>query len=208
VTEGADVSSLGGSSLGIVRSGDREAMPWRNGRGSTREIARRLLGVRGPGFVWRVSVAELVGDCELAPFPGVERSATLIDGGGLALVVAGDTHGVGPYETVRFDAATETWARLTHGAVRILTVMTVSSRMSARVEVVDLSTDRPLTIAGTTLVVLLSGEASVHAADGASGTLAPLDALVARPRVRLVSGTGRAAVVRLENYRAWRAFSW
>jgi environmental stress-induced protein Ves len=208
VTEGAVVSLLGASSLGIVRSGDREATPWRNGRGSTREIARRLLGVRGPHFVWRVSVAELVGDCELATFPGVERSATLIDGDGLVLDVAGVTHELGPYQTVRFDAEAQTRARLTRGAVRILNVMTVSSRMSARVEVVDLSTDRPLTIAGTTLVVLLSGEASVYAADGASGTLAPLDALVARPRVRLVSGTGRAAVVRLENFRAWRAFSW
>jgi hypothetical protein len=48
----------------------------------------------------------------------------------------------------------------------------------------------------------------VYAADGASGNLAPLDALVPRPRVRLVSGSGMAAVVRMENFRAWRAFSW
>ncbi len=202
------MSTLGGSSLGIVRSAEREPTPWKNGHGATREVARRLLGVRGPRFVWRVSLAEITGDAELATFPGVERSATLVDGEGLTLEVGGIPQPLEPLATVRFDAEQETWARLGAGPVRVLTVMTVSSRMSARVEVVDLSTERPLSIAGTTLVVLLSGEAAVYAADGASDTLAPLDALVARPRVRLVSGTGRAAVIRMENFRAWRAFSW
>ena len=65
-----------------------------------------------------------------------------------------------------------------------------------------------MSIAGATVLVLLSGTASVYAADGASANLTALDALVPRPRVRLVSGTGMAAVVRMENYRAWRAFSW
>jgi environmental stress-induced protein Ves len=195
-------------SLGIVRSGDREPTPWKNRQGSTREIARRLLGVRGPRFVWRLSVSDLVQDADLASFPGVERSATLIHGEALTLDVAGEKHDLLPFEPYRFDAEAETHARLTHGPVSILNVFTVSARMSARVQIVDLSTERPLTIAGTTLVVLLSGSAHVYAADGASGTLAPLDALVARPRVRVVSGTGRAAVVRMENFRAWRAFSW
>ena len=87
-------------------------------------------------------------------------------------------------------------------------MLTVASRMSAAVRVVDLSDGRPLSIAGATVLVLLNGTASVYAADGASGNLAPLDALVPRPRVRLVSGSGMAAVVRMENFRAWRAFSW
>ncbi|MEO7236024.1 MAG: HutD family protein [Lapillicoccus sp.] len=196
------------SSLGIVRSAEREPTPWKNGHGATREIARRLLGVRGPRFVWRVSVSDVTQDADLARFPGVERSATLVDGDGLTIDVAGEQHVLEPYGSVRFDGEAETRLRLAGGPVRILNVMALSSRMSARVEVVDLSTERPLTIAGTTLVVLLSGAAQVHAADGATGTLALLDALVARPRVRVVSGTGRAAVIRMENYRAWRAFSW
>jgi len=196
------------SSLGIVRSGDREPTPWKNGQGSTREIGRRLLGVRGPRFVWRLSVSDLDKDADFATFPGVERSTTLIDGDGLTLDVGGDEHALTPFEPYRFDAEAETHARLNHGPVSILNVMTVSNRMSAQVKVVDLSTERALTIAGTTLVVLLSGGAGVYAADGATGTLAPLDALVARPRVRVVSGTGTAAVVRMENFRAWRAFSW
>jgi environmental stress-induced protein Ves len=195
-------------SLGIVRSGDRAPTPWKNGQGATREIARRLLGVRGPHFVWRFSVSDLERDADLAAFPGVERSVTLIHGEGLALDVGSDTHLLDPFQPIRFDASVEAHARLTHGPASILNVLTVANRMSAAVRVVDLSSERALSIAGTTLVVLLSGDAQVHAADGAHDTLAPLDALVARPRVRLVSGTGRAAVIRMENFRAWRAFSW
>jgi environmental stress-induced protein Ves len=195
-------------SLGIVRSGDREPTPWKNGQGSTREIARRLLGVRGPRFVWRLSVSDIVRDADLATFKGVERSATLVHGEGLTLDVSGESHELERFQPFRFDAEASTRARLSHGPVSMLNVFTVSARMSARVQVVELSAERPLTIAGTTLVVLLSGAAEVYAADGASGTLASLDALVARPRVRLISGTGRAAVVRMENFRAWRAFSW
>ncbi|MEP6648833.1 MAG: HutD family protein [Lapillicoccus sp.] len=195
-------------SLGIVRSGDREPTPWKNGQGATREIARRLLGVRGPHFVWRLSVSDIEKDADFGAFPGVQRSATLIHGDGMALTIAGTEHEIAPFKPITFDGEAEAQARLTHGPVSILNVFTVASRMSSAVRVADLSDGRPLSIAGATVLVLLNGQASVYAADGASANLAPLDALVPRPRVRLVSGTGMAAVVRMENFRAWRAFSW
>jgi uncharacterized protein len=195
-------------SLGIVRSGDREPTPWRNGQGATREIARRLLGIRGPHFVWRLSVSDIEKDADFGEFAGVQRSATLVHGDGVDLEVAGTSHSLAPFESVTFDGGLEAHARLTHGPVSILNVFTVANRMGAAVRVADLSDGRPLSIAGATVLVLLNGSASVYAADGASANLAPLDALVPRPRVRLVSGTGMAAVVRMENYRAWRAFSW
>jgi environmental stress-induced protein Ves len=195
-------------SLGIVRSGDRQPIPWKNGQGATREIARRLLGIKGPHFVWRLSVSDIAKDADFGAFPGVQRSATLVYGDGVTIDVAGTPHALGPHETVTFDGSLEAHARLTDGPVSILNVFTVANRMDAAVRVADLSDGRPLSIAGATVLVLLDGSASVYAADGASGNLAPLDALVPRPRVRLVSGSGTAAVVRMENYRAWRAFSW
>lgn len=195
-------------SLGIVRSGDRAPTPWKNGQGATREIARRLLGIRGPHFVWRLSVSDIEKDADFGEFAGVQRSATLVHGEGVDLNVAGTVHTLRPFESVTFDGGLEAHARLTNGPVSILNVFTVTNRMGAAVRVADLSDGRPLSIAGATVLVLLNGTASVYAADGASANLAPLDALVPRPRVRLVSGTGMAAVVRMENYRAWRAFSW
>jgi uncharacterized protein len=195
-------------SLGIVRSADREPTPWKNGQGATREIARRLLGVRGPHFVWRLSVSDVDTDADLGTFPGVQRSATLIHGNAMVLDVAGTERAMEPFQPVTFDGGAEAHVRLPEGPVSILNVFTVANRMSAAVRIVDLSDGRPLSIAGATVLVMLNGTGSAYAADGASANLAALDALVPRPRVRIVSGTGMAAVVRMENYRAWRAFSW
>ena len=163
-------------------------------------MAQRGHGVGGPASIRRrcrstASSPIDQSDSTQKVAPASAHSATL------ALPVA-------PFEPVAFDGEAEAHVRLTHGPVSILNVLTVASRMSAAVRVADLSDGRPLSIAGATVLVLLNGTASVYAADGASGKLAPLDALVPRPRVRLVSGSGMAAVVRMENYRAWRAFSW
>jgi hypothetical protein len=153
-------------------------------------------------------VSDIDKDADFGTFPGVQRSATLIHGDGMTLDVAGTEHELAPFQPLTFDGEADAHARLTHGPVSILNVFTVASRMSSAVRVADLSDGRPMSIAGATVLVLLSGTASVYAADGASANLAALDALVPRPRVRIVSGTGMAAVVRMENYRAWRAFSW
>ncbi len=194
-------------SLGLVRFEQRPSTRWRNGRGSTREVAARLLGVTGPEFVWRLSVAEVTEDVEFSTFPGVERSATLIDGHGLALVVGGTPHVLRTYEPFSFDGESATFARPSSGPVRLLNVMTRINRMSARVRVGDLSDGRPVTVAGATVFVQLTGGSTAYAADGASAELGPLDALTPRPRVRLLVGTGRVAVVRMQNFRAYRAMA-
>ncbi len=192
--------------LGLVRFDERPATPWRNGHGSTREIAARLLGVVGPDFVWRLSVAEITEECEFSTFPGVERTATLIDGDGLALNVAGAEHTLRAYQPFAFDGEAQTHAVPTSGAVRIVNVMTKTARMSAQVRVEDLSTG-PITVAGATVFVQLDGSSTAVAANGTSARLGRLDALVPRPRVRIIAGTGKVAVVRMENYRAYRAFA-
>jgi len=193
--------------LGLVRFDQRPATRWRNGRGSTREVAARLLGVKGPEFVWRLSVAEVTDDVEFSTFPGVERTATLVDGDGLSLDVNGSEQVLRPYEPFTFDGEAETFARPTAGPVRLLNVMTRTNRMSARVRVEDLSDGRPVTVAGATVFVQLTGGSTAYAADGASADLGPLDALTPRPRVRLLVGTGRVAVVRMQNFRAYRAMA-
>jgi len=193
--------------LGLVRFDDRPATRWRNGRGSTREVAARLLGVKGPEFVWRLSVAEVTDDVEFSTFPGVERTATLIEGDGLSLVVDGTEQVLRPDEPFAFDGEAETFARPTSGAVRVLNVMTKRNRMSARVRVEDLSDGKPVSVAGATVFVQLTGASTAYAADGVSAQLGPLDALTPRARVRLIVGTGRVAVVRMENFRAYRAMA-
>lgn len=54
------------------------AMPWRNGRGTTLEIAREPAG--GEGFAWRLSLADIAEDGEFSAYPGYSRALVLIDG--------------------------------------------------------------------------------------------------------------------------------
>lgn len=191
--------------LGLVRFAGRPPTAWRNGHGSTRELARRLLGVRGPDFVWRISVAEVTEDAEFSTFPGVERTVVPIWGQGLGLDVDGVHTDVALFQPFAFSGEAHTSVQPVDGPARVLNVMTKSSRMVAHVEVVDLADGRPVTIAGATSWVQLTGSATVTEAHGDTATLDPLDALVPRQRVRLVHGTGLAAVVAMTNYRAYHA---
>lgn len=190
--------------LGVERFADKPPRPWNNGRGSTRELARRLLGVVGPDFVWRISVAEVSDEVELSTFHGVQRTVMPVHGGGMTLDVDGVTHAVAPFESFRFDAEARVFARPDDGAVQILNVMTKSARMVAQVDVVDLA-DGAHSIAGATSWVQLTGSASVHTTDDRQADLVPLDTLVPRPRVRVLHGTGLGALVRMTNYRAYHA---
>ncbi|MDQ2757815.1 MAG: HutD family protein [Actinomycetota bacterium] len=188
--------------LGLVRFADRPAVPWRNGHGSTRELAKRLLGVVGPDFVWRISVAEVTQDAEFSTFPGVERTIVPIWGQGLGLDVDGAHTDVGLFEPFAFSGQAQTFVQPKGGPSRVLNVMTKTSRMVAGVKVVDL-VGGPVSVAGAASWVQLTGAATVTGSRGDSGRLDPLDALVPRQRVRLVHGTGIAALVTMTNYRAF-----
>ena len=63
------------------------SMPWRNGVGVTREIARApALGER---FAWRLSLASLQVSGPFSSYPGYQRCVALVDGHGFHLHVAG-----------------------------------------------------------------------------------------------------------------------
>ena len=59
-------------------------MPWKNGQGVTREIAREP--AEGEDFLWRLSIAEVAASGDFSLFPGYDRTITLIEGAGMRLV--------------------------------------------------------------------------------------------------------------------------
>jgi environmental stress-induced protein Ves len=63
------------------------SMPWRNGAGVTREIAREP--ARGENFAWRLSLASLQVNGPFSSYTGYERCVALVDGRGFRLHVAG-----------------------------------------------------------------------------------------------------------------------
>ncbi len=176
----------------IIRIDDGRAVPWKNGGGSTTEIAvgppRALLDT----FDWRVSVARIASNGSFSEFPGLDRSIAVVNGRGLSLAV-GDAAPVRlrrGSEPFRFRGDALTSAILATAEVSVLNIMTRRAAYTHSLRRIR----RPSTIncSGTTAIAILSfngitaidfrGETSVlegnHAAfltktDGASLTISP-----------------------------------
>ena len=68
------------------------ATPWKNGGGSTREVACWPPGAGFDAFDWRVSIATIAASGPFSQFPGVDRVITLLDGDGVHLQGDGVDH--------------------------------------------------------------------------------------------------------------------
>ena len=191
--------------LGIVRFAELPVIPWRNGGGVTREVVAS--GGSDPlGFDWRISIADVSQPGPFSAFPGVDRVITLVEGERMDLVIDGVIHVLGLHESLTFDGGSQASCSLPAGPTRDLNVMTRSDRMSAAVAVRDLSETRPIAVSGSQVLVLLTGSAVVAGADESRAALNPLDAVCPSGlHVRLVTGSGKVAVVRIEDHQQTRA---
>ncbi|KFI05951.1 HutD family protein [Massilia sp. BSC265] len=104
-------------------------VPWKNGGGSTTEIA---IGPPDSGFEdfdWRVSLATIEKDGAFSSFPGVDRTLALVEGHGMTLEIDGEPLMVTDTEPVAaFDGSSQVIARLGRGASTDFNAMTRSER--------------------------------------------------------------------------------
>lgn len=61
------------------------AMPWKNGGGTTLQLAISPAGAGLEDFAWRISSAQVAVDGAFSSFPGVDRSLAVLSGNGLRL---------------------------------------------------------------------------------------------------------------------------
>jgi environmental stress-induced protein Ves len=120
--------------LKIVRAGDCLTTPWKNGGGSTTEIAAEPPGASLDTFDWRVSMAQVATDGPFSNFPGIDRTLAVVRGNGLALTIGNDApvtlqRGSDP---VHFAGDIATSARLIAGEITDLNVMTRRRQFSHR----------------------------------------------------------------------------
>ena len=196
---------MGPDHLGIVRFAELPVIPWRNGGGVTREVVASG-GSDPQDFDWRISIADVSQPGPFSAFPGVDRVITLVEGERMELVIDGAVHVLGLHESLSFDGASQASCSLPTGPTRDLNVMTRSGRLSAAVAVRDLSETRPIAVSGAQIAVLLTGSGMVAGADESQAHLEPLDAVCPSGlHVRLVTGSGKVAVVRIEDHHQTRA---
>ncbi|MBB5213351.1 HutD/Ves family protein [Parapusillimonas granuli] len=63
-------------------------MPWKNGGGSTKELARWPLDATLDDFVWRASIATIASDGPFSTYENVDRIIALLEGPGVRLSAA------------------------------------------------------------------------------------------------------------------------
>jgi len=72
-------------SVRIVAAGAARRMPWKNGRGSTLELATDAPAADPTAWTWRLSIADVPERGPFSRFPGIDRSIACLTGEGLRL---------------------------------------------------------------------------------------------------------------------------
>ena len=181
----------------IIRAADCRIMPWKNGGGTTTEIAVSPEGASLADFDWRISMAHVGQDGPFSSFPGIDRTLSVLTGAGITLAF-------GDGERVRLDRSSAPYpfaadrvvdGVLVDGAIDDLNVMSRRGRWRHRVE--RLSGAGVLTAAeGLLVLVARKGDWLVNGAALPAGDNAILDA---PGRVELVVSSGGEA----ELYAVW-----
>ncbi|WP_454457081.1 HutD/Ves family protein [Thauera phenylacetica] len=90
---------------------ERVARPWKNGGGTTREVAVSPQGAGLDDFAWRVSLAELHEAGAFSSYPGVSRTLLLLEGEPVRLDIDGEAvELVRGGEAVHFDGGARVFA--------------------------------------------------------------------------------------------------
>lgn len=146
-----------------LRADDYRAMPWKNGKGTTTELA--VGQGAAEGFDWRLSLADVPETGPFSDFPGIDRTIMMVEGAGMTLDFA--CHGravvARPFQAVAFRGEWPTHCTLHDGPIRDLNVMVARDRMTAEVEILHLETSpaQRVPTASTLLCHSLAGTADL-----------------------------------------------
>jgi uncharacterized protein len=113
--------------LRIIRSADYPTRPWKNGGGTTRDIAVSPPGASLDDFVWRLSLAQVDRDGPFSRFDGVDRTLVLLSGA-MTLHEQGRRIDLVRHQPVVFEGERAIEATVVGGATLDFNVMTRRGR--------------------------------------------------------------------------------
>lgn len=178
------------------------ARPWKNGAGTTREIAASPDDGSLDDFDWRMSLADVTADGPFSSFDGIDRQIMLWRGAGLRLDVGtGRVHALdAPGVPFGFPGEAPTRATLIDGPTQALNVMTRRGRWHAECTTLRDAADVPSADA----CLILCGAGTWRLDDAV--TLAPDEGVLWRDvsgphwLVPLEAADGWIVVVRLDRH--------
>jgi environmental stress-induced protein Ves len=172
-------------------------MPWKNGAGTTSEIAVFPAGASLDEFEWRLAIADLDRSGPFSSFPGVDRLLMVLPPGDVALSIDGTERVLPPLEVLRFAGESAVSASLAAGPARDLNLMLRRGRVDAGMGAVTLEGERRLPLDGRR-TVLCSIEGGIHLElGGERAVLRPLDSAIVvsdDPEAEIVVGSDQRAV--------------
>lgn len=162
----------------ILRAADYKTMPWKNGMGSTTEIAIHPADAKLDGFDWRVSMAQVASDGPFSLFADIDRTLLVLEGDGIDLSVAGCAPVRIDREKIHsFPGDQPTSAKLVDGAIIDLNVMSRRNAVRHDVRRIKLAQSLDFIVSTRTIFVTEQGEVEV-VAPTATALLGTRDAIV------------------------------
>ncbi|KLK89717.1 hypothetical protein AA309_29825 [Microvirga vignae] len=183
----------------VIRNEDLVRVPWKNGGGTTAEVAAFPEGSSLETFGWRVSMADVASDGPFSVFPGIDRTLIVIEGHGIELDVEGIAYPLdGASPKLSFSGDDMTMGRLLSGPIRDLNVMTRRGQFRHRTRFVEAGVALLADETCIAFLVALDGPFDVTL-DSTVHSLQVLDILVLEGMhdLILLSGTGRAILVEI-----------
>jgi uncharacterized protein len=191
----------------LVQPSQHRVMPWKNGFGTTTEIAIDPPDADvGGRFRWRLSIADVQRSSPFSAFPGYERTIMVIAGHGMDLAIADQPARrlESLFDPFAFSGDSAAECRLLDGPIRDFNLMVERSSLRSHLEVLHLD-------ATPRLLDPTSGDRIIHCFDGAidlamgagapMGTLQPNCTAILGPtsgvrdEMRMAAATGRRATV-------------
>lgn len=187
------------SQLNILRATNYPRMPWKNGGGSTEEIARDA-GTGLDGFGWRLSIAEIGESGGFSAFAGYQRVITVLQGPGMTLQVDGqDTRPLLPLDPFAFSGKSQVSCALLGGPIRDLNLIYAPERFTARLQWFKSERRRFFSSASTVLVFSVAEQTLVELGKSMPEVLGPFDCLQLGGNSELleVAVSGQCCVIEL-----------
>ncbi len=180
----------------LVRARDLVRVPWKNGGGTTAEVAVHPPGASFDGFDWRISMADVASDGPFSRFPGIDRTLVLARGRDLTLTVEGVPHHLAkPGDLLAFAGEAETLGRLGQGPIRDINIMTRRGCFSHAVTRLAAGAAPSGTRPDLVAIVALAPAAVM--VDGSSCRLDTLDAMLIEGATHDLAVDGEAILIEL-----------
>lgn len=164
----------------LLRASGYRVMPWKNGGGSTTEIAVFPEAAGLDEFDWRISMATVAADGPFSCFPGVDRTLAVLSGAGIELSIE-DQPPVRletTSEPLSFAGDVPTFGALVDGPILDLNVMSRRGRILHRMSRFVANDPAHIELSGNTNLIVACSDHITLSHDGVDCRLTTDDAVV------------------------------